>query len=117
MGADQPKWMTGIMEMTRTFGLELLESVLSKFPNVFHEHNQFRLLLKERVCSLVIKLFSPNVKHKNNPELKPSYGITSKLLRYIIKKFCESSATQRKNGPLTNFLKSVYFFHIQSKNK
>ena len=64
VGADQPKWLVGIVEMTRTFGLELLESLLSKFPKAFHQHQQFKLLLKEKVCSLVIKLFSPNLKHK-----------------------------------------------------
>lgn len=64
VGADQPKWMTGIVEMTRTFGLELLESLLAKFPMVFHTHTQFKMLLKERVCSLVIKLFSPNLKYR-----------------------------------------------------
>ena len=65
VGADQPVWMTGIVEMTRTFGLELLESMLTQFPSVFSQHAPFRALLKERVCSLVIKLFSPNIKHNN----------------------------------------------------
>ncbi len=90
VGADQPKWLIGIVEMTRTFGLELLESLLSKFPAVFHQHNQFKMLLKERVCSLVIKLFSPNLKYKmsggnqqGNNDMKPSYHITSKLLRVV----------------------------------
>ena len=63
VGADQPVWMTGIVEMTRTFGLELLESMLTQFPSVFTKHAPFRTLLKERVCSLVIKLFSPNIKY------------------------------------------------------
>ena len=63
VGADQPVWMTGIVEMTRTFGLELLESMLTQFPSVFAKHAPFRTLLKERVCSLVIKLFSPNIKY------------------------------------------------------
>ena len=65
VGADQPVWMTGIVEMTRTFGLELLESMLTQFPAVFIQHAPFRALLKERVCSLVIKLFSPNIKYNN----------------------------------------------------
>ena len=65
VGADQPVWMTGIVEMTRTFGLELLESMLTQFPSVFIKHAPFRALLKERVCSLVIKLFSPNIKYNN----------------------------------------------------
>ena len=63
VGADQPVWMTGIVEMTRTFGLELLESMLTQFPSVFAQHAPFKTLLKERVCSLVIKLFSPNIKY------------------------------------------------------
>ena len=57
--------MTGIVEMTRTFGLELLESMLTQFPSVFIQHAPFRALLKERVCSLVIKLFSPNIKYNS----------------------------------------------------
>ena len=65
VGADQPVWMTGIVEMTRTFGLELLESMLTEFPSVFVKHAPFRALLKERVCSLVIKLFSPNIKYNS----------------------------------------------------
>lgn len=40
IGADQPIFMTGIVEMTRTFGLELLESLLTKFPAVFEKHDQ-----------------------------------------------------------------------------
>ena len=45
--------------------------------------------MKERVCSLVIKLFSPNLKYKmsgsqqQNQDMKPSYAITSKLLRVV----------------------------------
>ena len=90
VGADQPKWLVGIVEMTRTFGLELLETLLTKFPQVFHQHQQYKLLLKERVCSLVIKLFSPNLKYKmggsgnqQHQDMKPSYAITSKLLRVV----------------------------------
>ncbi|XP_060847861.1 protein MON2 homolog isoform X2 [Rhopalosiphum padi] len=63
VNTDRPYWLVGMTEMTRTFGLELLESVLSDFQPVFYKHMEFRYLLKERVCALVIKLFSPNVKH------------------------------------------------------
>ncbi len=44
IGADQPIFMTGIMEMTRTFGLELLESLLTSFPLIFERHEQVFLL-------------------------------------------------------------------------
>ena len=35
MNADAPYWLVGMTEMTRTFGLELLESVLNDFPGIF----------------------------------------------------------------------------------
>lgn len=35
VNADQPYWLIGMTEMTRTFGLELLESVLTNFSSVF----------------------------------------------------------------------------------
>ena len=62
MNADQPLWLAGIVEMNRDFGLELLETLLSSYSPVFYKFQPFQALLKERVCSLVIKLFSPNIK-------------------------------------------------------
>ena len=38
--------LQGIVEMTRTFGLELSESVLSNYSPVFYKYQPFRLLLK-----------------------------------------------------------------------
>jgi len=37
VNAEQPYWLVGMTEMTRTFGLELLEAVLTNFSAVFHE--------------------------------------------------------------------------------
>lgn len=39
VNADAPYWLVGMTEMTRTFGLELLESVLNDFPEVFLQVN------------------------------------------------------------------------------
>ncbi|RWS27584.1 protein MON2-like protein, partial [Leptotrombidium deliense] len=68
VNADQPFWLTGLTEMTRTFGLELLELIFTSFPEIFFKHEEFSFLLKERVCPLVIKLFSPNIKYKHCPQ-------------------------------------------------
>lgn len=35
--ADQPCWLIGMTEMTRTFGLELLESVLVQYSQIFYK--------------------------------------------------------------------------------
>ncbi|XP_047104332.1 protein MON2 homolog [Schistocerca piceifrons] len=92
VNADQPYWLIGMTEMTRTFGLELLESVLTNFSSVFYQHPEFSFLLKERVCALVIKLFSPNIKYRSSvpqsiqqatPLDKPYFPISMRLLRVV----------------------------------
>nr|XP_006825120.1 PREDICTED: protein MON2 homolog [Saccoglossus kowalevskii] len=91
VNADQPYWLVGMTEMTRTFGLELLESILNRFPPVFLNHTEFSFLLKERVCPLVIKLFSPSIKYKHgiaaptspSPVEKPYFPISMRLLRVV----------------------------------
>lgn len=90
VNADQPYWLLGMTEMTRTFGLELLESVLTNFTSVFYKNPEFSFLLKERVCALVIKLFSPNIKYRTvapstqqPPYDKPYFPISMRLLRVV----------------------------------
>lgn len=92
VNADQPYWLIGMTEMTRTFGLELLESVLTQFSSVFYKNAEFSFLLKERVCALVIKLFSPNIKYRSNLPTnvqqataleKPYFPISMRLLRVV----------------------------------
>lgn len=106
VNADQPYWLIGITEMTRTFGLELLESVLTNFSSVFTNHPEFSFLLKERVCALVIKLFSPNIKYRNSvpasvqqatPLDKPYFPISMRLLRVV------SILVQRYHSILVSF--------------
>ena len=55
------------------------------------QHKEFSFLLKERVCPLVIKLFSPSIKHRQgmsapappvSPE-RPSFPINMRLLRVV----------------------------------
>ncbi|XP_055595542.1 protein MON2 homolog [Uranotaenia lowii] len=92
VNADQPYWLLGMTEMTRTFGLELLESVLTQYTSVFYKNPEFSFLLKERVCALVIKLFSPNIKYRTMapqnaqstaPHDKPYFPISMRLLRVV----------------------------------
>ncbi|CAI2181355.1 20085_t:CDS:10 [Funneliformis geosporum] len=44
--------------LSRTFGLELIESVLTNHSRLFKPHPEFCSLLRERVCPLIIKNFS-----------------------------------------------------------
>ncbi|XP_037071265.1 protein MON2 homolog [Pollicipes pollicipes] len=92
VNGEQPFWLAGLTEMTRTFGLELIESILTSFPGVFYKHPEFNFLLKERVCAMVIRLFSPNLKHRGaapahaappSPQDKPYFPISMRLLRVV----------------------------------
>ncbi|RUS78226.1 hypothetical protein EGW08_013995 [Elysia chlorotica] len=91
VNADQPFWLTGMTEMTRTFGLELLEAVLVGYPQIFTKHEEFSFMVKERVCPLVIKLFSPSLKYRQGlppapspaPVEKPFFPIVMRLLRIV----------------------------------
>ncbi|KAI8578525.1 hypothetical protein K450DRAFT_272753 [Umbelopsis ramanniana AG] len=44
--------------LSRTFGLELIESVLTNHIQLFKSHPDMTVLLKEKVCPLIIKTFS-----------------------------------------------------------
>ena len=60
------------------------------FP-IFSQHAEFSFLLKERVCPLVIKLFSPSLKYRQGLQQqtsptaaeKPYFPIVMRLLRIV----------------------------------
>ncbi|XP_073959007.1 mon2 homolog, regulator of endosome-to-Golgi trafficking [Choristoneura fumiferana] len=101
VNGDAAHWLVGISEVPKTFGLELLDTVLTDFSPVFFKISEFRFLLKEHVCALIIRLFSPNVKYRaaftslhipgaapaaqaspGGPE-RPHYPVTMRLLRLV----------------------------------
>lgn len=90
VNADQPTWLLGLQEMTRSFGLELIEDILAEFYQIFIKYPEFTFLLKERVCPLVIKLFSPNTKFRVPQSApgapagdKPFFPICMRLIRIV----------------------------------
>ncbi|ETN74261.1 HEAT repeat protein, partial [Necator americanus] len=99
INAKPSVWLIGIHEMTRTLGLELIESILKSSPGVFFRHPEFCDLLKSEVCPLVIKLFSPSLKtahvssqHPSSrssssqglPADRPYFPIAMRLVRIIL---------------------------------
>ncbi|KAF9581340.1 hypothetical protein BGW38_001685 [Lunasporangiospora selenospora] len=68
--------------ISRTFGLELIESVLTNHFHLFKQHTELASLLRERVCPLIIKNFSD----------KHDFPQTMRLMRVVyilIKQFHE----------------------------
>ena len=58
VNADQPLWLLGIVEMTRTFGLELLESLLVSYSPLFYSHTQFQASAANRLIGEVVLALS-----------------------------------------------------------
>ncbi|CAH0731493.1 unnamed protein product, partial [Brenthis ino] len=100
INGDAAHWLVGISDVPKTFGLELLDTVLTDFSDVFFKISEFRFLLKEHVCALIIRLFSPNVKYRaafTSPHIpggaagagaapgaeRPHFPVTMRLLRLV----------------------------------
>ncbi|XP_053618779.1 protein MON2 homolog isoform X2 [Plodia interpunctella] len=100
INGDAANWLAGISDVPKTFGLELLDTVLTDFSPVFFKISEFRFLLKEHVCALIIRLFSPNVKYRaaftslhipgatgtpGSPATtdRPHFPVTMRLLRLV----------------------------------
>ena len=77
---DAPIWLQGVSELPRVLGLELIESALVSHPQVFTHHEPYATLIKQRVCSLIIKLFSPTISAPSRASV-PVFPVTIRLLR------------------------------------
>ncbi|CDW55438.1 Protein MON2-like protein [Trichuris trichiura] len=62
VNTESPVWLLGIVEMTRTLGLDLIELLLSQNQCLFSKRPEFIFLLKESMCPLMIKMFALNMK-------------------------------------------------------
>lgn len=60
---EQPLWLVGLTDISKTFVLELLELVFVSFSDVLARHEEFRFLIKERVCYMILEMFSPDINH------------------------------------------------------
>ncbi|CAF0712027.1 unnamed protein product [Brachionus calyciflorus] len=102
LNSDQSLWLINISEINKPFGLEILKSILVRYPEIFFYKPEMSFILKERICPLLIKLFSPSTKTKptgsnaNSPSSPPSsqtssqnqqdqknFTIVSRLIRII----------------------------------
>ena len=87
------------------------------------QYNQFCSLLKERVCALVIKLFSPNVKcqfrgaaaahqqQTSTPMDKPYFPVSMRLLRLV------SVLIQKYYSLLVRFIVSIIVIHCIARGR
>ena len=70
LNEEQPLWMVGLNDMAKTFILELLELIFVSFSDVLTRHEEFRFLIKERICCMILGMFSPDINHSESNEAK-----------------------------------------------
>ncbi|CAO3613794.1 unnamed protein product [Cunninghamella blakesleeana] len=84
---NEPPQFLRLGRLSDTFGLELIESVLTNHYTLFREHKELSSLLRERVCPMIIKTFSE----------KHDFPQTMRLTRVVyilIKQFSQLLVTQ-----------------------
>jgi hypothetical protein len=85
---DDPKWMATLdsESVHPSFCLEMMEVVLNQYSEIFFAFPQFIFMLKENVCNIVIKNFSPkwNLQTQLSIEAKVEhYVIATKILKVV----------------------------------
>lgn len=84
--SEQPMFLR-LHSLSRTFGLDLIESVLANHSKLFKPHQEFTYLLRERVCPLINKSFAD----------KSDFPTTMRLMRIVyilLKQFSDILVTE-----------------------
>lgn len=66
LNEEQSLWLVGLTDVNRIFALELLEIAFVSFSDVLARHKEFRYLIKERVCHMILSMFSPDINYHQN---------------------------------------------------
>lgn len=92
---EQSLWLVGLTDISKVFALELLEIAFVSFSDVLARHDEFRYLIRERVCSMILDMFSPDISNDKNP----SQNDTSSKQRLDSKQATANQQTQSTNQP------------------
>ncbi|CEG64314.1 hypothetical protein RMATCC62417_01309 [Rhizopus microsporus] len=85
---DPPEYLR-LNHLSKTFGLELIESVLTNHYALFREHKELNSILKERVCPMFIKNFSEKSEFSQTMRLTRVVNILIKQFSQILIMECE----------------------------
>jgi hypothetical protein len=79
LNSETSLWLIEITDINKPFGLELLKSILVRYTEIFKKLPEMCFILKERVCPLLIKLFSPSTKLKTNSSIQSNLSISQSM--------------------------------------
>ncbi|RCI02023.1 hypothetical protein CU098_003406, partial [Rhizopus stolonifer] len=85
---DLPEYLR-LNHLSKTFGLELIESVLANHYALFREHKELCGILKERVCPMFIRNFSEKNEFSQTMRLTRVVDILIKQFSEILVMECE----------------------------
>ena len=91
--------------MKKSFCLEMIENLLEQYSVLFLNIPQFNFLLKEKVCNIVIKLFSPG-----------NIILFTTIIRYICYIGCKYQEDQTGSAslPLIDFVLTTRVLRLVS---
>ncbi|KAI0086033.1 guanine nucleotide exchange factor in Golgi transport N-terminal-domain-containing protein [Irpex rosettiformis] len=84
--SERPNFLK-LESLRKTFALELIESVLTNYHDLFRKHNELLLLLQHHLCPLVLKALSD----------RPSFPLTLRSTRVVfllLKQFSAELSTE-----------------------
>lgn len=96
---EQSLWLVGLTDVSKTFVLELLELVFVSFSDILTRHNEFRYLIKERVCYMILEMFSPDMNYNTANEYDQSI---SKAVNYGKNSYYESHELRQARGGIVD---------------
>lgn len=64
LNGEQSLWLVGLTDISKVFALELLEIAFVSFSDVLARHDEFRYLINERVCHMILAMFSPDIEYR-----------------------------------------------------
>ncbi|KAH9810864.1 hypothetical protein DFH28DRAFT_1224390 [Melampsora americana] len=81
VNGDSPSFLK-LQSLPKTFGLELIESVMTGHSHLFQQHPELIFVLRAQLCPLLIRAMSE----------KPVFALTLRLMRVaflLLKQFCD----------------------------
>ncbi|PLW12876.1 hypothetical protein PCANC_17545 [Puccinia coronata f. sp. avenae] len=108
VNGDSPSFLK-LQSLPKTFGLELIESVMTGHGNLFQQHPELIFVLRAQLCPLLIRALSE----------KPTFPLTLRLMRVaflLLKQFSDDLLVEAEIF-LSLIIKTISFDHSEGPNE
>ncbi|KAG0149101.1 hypothetical protein CROQUDRAFT_74492 [Cronartium quercuum f. sp. fusiforme G11] len=108
VNGDSPSFLK-LQSLPKTFGLELIESVMTGHSHLFQQHPELIFVLRAQLCPLLIRAMSE----------KPVFALTLRLMRVaflLLKQFCDDLLVEAEVF-LSLLIKTVSIDHTDHQSE